>query len=193
MTVSRYLLFAAFFAAFLDCSSAGANMAFPREGPTPPSITATAKTSAQKASVDVTFASVSDDETILFTFGFPDAGDFDFAVRDSDEDETLMISSLTRKDAGAGRMTYEFSFENPDEGDVLRLRLDAVFTPAGGGDEQRIARDIVIENKDGDTMISVSTADPSKIAETKTETETEDGDEDDETEDEAEESQEPGE
>ena len=106
--------------------------------------------------------------TLLFNFGFPDIGTYEYRVYDQKTGEPVHGTAGAYNDPGPGTVTVEFPYVAPEEGDGALYRLTVHFAvvrrePTSFGqkigdqpDEQDIEREILIERKDGRTQIFIS-------------------------------------
>jgi hypothetical protein len=122
-----------------------------------------------KPTVDVSIGEAEENGgTLLFNFGFPDIGTYEYRVYDQKTGEPVHGTAGAYNDPGPGTVTVEFPYAAPEEGDGLLYRLTVHFAivrrePTSFGkkisaqpDEQDIEREILIERKDGRTQIFIS-------------------------------------
>lgn len=122
-----------------------------------------------KPTVDVAVSEADENGgTLLFHFGFPDIGTYEYRVYDQKTGEPVHGTAGAYNDPGPGTVTVEFPYAAPEEGDGSLYRLTVHFAivrrePTSFGkkigvqpDEQDMEREILIETKDGRTQIFVS-------------------------------------
>ena len=164
------VLLAAFLLAACSASPASADVAFPGEPYRPPRRPPIERPVEQpKPTVDVAISEADENGgTLLFNFGFPDIGTYEYRVYDQKTGEPVHGTAGAYNDPGPGTVTVEFPYAAPEEGDGSLYRLTVHFAivrrePTSFGkkisaqpDEQDIEREILIETKDGRTQIFVS-------------------------------------
>ena len=164
------VLVAAFLLAACSVSTASAGVAFPGEPYRPPRRPPIERPVEQpKPTVDVSIGEAEENGgTLLFNFGFPDIGTYEYRVYDQKTGEPVHGTAGAYNDPGPGTVTVEFPYAAPEEGDGLLYRLTVHFAivrrePTSFGkkisaqpDEQDIEREILIERKDGRTQIFIS-------------------------------------
>lgn len=164
------VLVAAFLLAACSVSTASADVAFPGEPYRPPRRPPIERPVEQpKPTVDVSIGEAEENGgTLLFNFGFPDIGTYEYRVYDQKTGEPVHGTAGAYNDPGPGTVTVEFPYAAPEEGDGLLYRLTVHFAivrrePTSFGkkisaqpDEQDIEREILIERKDGRKQIFIS-------------------------------------
>ena len=164
------VLVAAFLLAACSVSTSSADVAFPGEPYRPPRRPPIERPVEQpKPTVDVSIGEAEENGgTLLFNFGFPDIGTYEYRVYDQKTGEPVHGTAGAYNDPGPGTVTVEFPYAAPEEGDGLLYRLTVHFAivrrePTSFGkkisaqpDEQDIEREILIERKDGRTQIFIS-------------------------------------
>ena len=164
------VLVAAFLLAACSVSTASADVAFPGKPYRPPRRPPIERPVEQpKPTVDVSIGEAEENGgTLLFNFGFPDIGTYEYRVYDQKTGEPVHGTAGAYNDPGPGTVTVEFPYAAPEEGDGLLYRLTVHFAivrrePTSFGkkisaqpDEQDIEREILIERKDGRTQIFIS-------------------------------------
>jgi len=164
------VLLAAFLLAACGASPASADVAFPGEPYRPPRRPPIERPVEQpKPTVDVAISETDENGgTLLFNFGFPDIGTYEYRVYDQKTGEPVHGTAGAYNNPRPGTVTVEFPYAAPEEGDGSLFRLTVHFAivrrePTSFGkkigaqpDEQDIEREILIETKDGRTQIFVS-------------------------------------
>lgn len=164
------VLLAAFLFAACSASIASADVAFPGEPYRPPRRPPIERPVEQpkEATLDITAETEEDGGRLLFKFGFPDIGTYEYRVYDQKTGEPVHGTAGAYNDPRPGTVTVEFPYAAPEEGDGSLYRLTVHFAivrrePTAFGKkigdqpaEQDIEREILIETKDGKTQIFVS-------------------------------------
>lgn len=122
-----------------------------------------------KPTVDVAISEADENGgTLLFHFGFPDIGAYEYRVYDQKTGEPVQGTAGAYNDPVPGTVTVEFPYSAPEDGDgslyrltvhfaIVRRELTSFGKKIGDQepDEQDIDREILIETKDGRTQIFV--------------------------------------
>lgn len=160
----------AFMLAVCGASQAEADVAFPGEPYRPPRRPPIERPAEQpkEATLDVTVEPEEDGGKLLFHLGFPDIGTYECRIKDLKTGEYIHASAGAYNAPVPGKLTVEFPFFAPEEGEGLYYLLEVHFAivrrePTSFGqkigaqpDEQDFAREIDITTKDGKTKVIVS-------------------------------------
>ena len=169
---AKVLLTAAFLLAACGASPASADVAFPGEPyrrPRPPIPPIEQPVRQAKPTVDIAIGEAEEyGGTLLFHFGFPDIGTYEYRVYDQKTGEPVQGTAGAYNESVPGTVTVEFPYAVTEEGDGSLYRLTVHFAiarrePTSFGqkigdqpDEHDIEREFLIERKDGRTQIFIS-------------------------------------
>ena len=169
--MKKSALIAAFLIAMGSASLASADVAFPGgpRPPRPPRPPIEQPIEQQKPTVDISISETNESGgTLLFTFGFPDIGTYEYRVYDKRSGDPVQGTAGAYNEPVTGKVTVEFPYTAPEEGESSLYHLTVHFAivrrePTSFGkkigaqpDELDIERHIYIETKDGKTRIFVS-------------------------------------
>ncbi len=163
------VMFVASLLALCSASTASADLAFPGQPYRPPSRPPIEQPVEQPApTLEVTAEPEEEGGRLLFHFGFPDVGTYEYRVKDLKTGEILHTSAGSYNESGAGTVTVEFPYATPEEGDDLFYEVSVHFAiahrePTAFGqkigtdsEEHDLAREINITKKDDKTEVIVS-------------------------------------
>ena len=170
--MKKSALIAAFLVAMGSASLASADVAYPGgprppRPPRPPIEQPVERPNEQaKPTVDISILETSEySGTLLFNFGFPDIGTYEYRVYDKRSGEPVQGTAGAYNEPVPGKVAVEFPFSAPEEGESSLYRLTVHFAivrrePTSFGkkigaqpEELDIERHIYIETKDGKTRI----------------------------------------
>lgn len=168
--MKKRILVLALMLATCGAPQAEADVAFPGEPYRPPHRPPIERPAEQpkEATLDVTAEPEEGGGKLLFHFGFPDIGTYEYRIKDLKTGEYIHASAGAYNAPVPGKVTAEFPYYAPEEGEGLYYLLEVYFSivrrePTSFGpkigsqpDEQEFTREINITTKDGKTQVIVS-------------------------------------
>ena len=164
------VLIAAFLLAACSVSTASADVAEPGRPYRPPRRPPIERPVEQpKPTVNISVGEAEENGgTLLFNFGFPDIGTYEYRVYDQKTGDPVHGTAGAYNEPVPGTVTVEFPYAAPEEGEgalyllkvhfaIVRRELTSFGKKIGDQpDEKDIDQEILIERKDGRTQIFVS-------------------------------------